>query len=103
MTLLDEQRTTINEDIDRKLQATTTTLQRSINDNIAALTTHLEGMVNRPPNNGREYDHDAAQDFEVGDDNERQNRDTGAALAAQDACQRHRLHHNRHGMGGNNF
>ena len=56
MTLLDEQLTTINEDIDRKLQATTATLQRSINDNIAALTTRLERMVNQPPNNGRDLD-----------------------------------------------
>ena len=42
ITLLDEQHTTINEDIDRKLRATTTTLQCSIHDIITALTTRLE-------------------------------------------------------------
>lgn len=86
--VLDEHRHAINDDIDRKFAKTNTALQQ-LNDSIATLNARIDGLVNRPPNNGRMDPQGAVHDHENDNDNEVRNRD------ALDARQQNRLNFNR--------
>ena len=62
--VLDEHRHAINDDIDKKLAETNTTLQR-LNDSIVMLNARFCRLANQPLNNGCVDPHGVAHEHEV--------------------------------------